>query len=71
MSKKERSEFKFGQEHWIPKDEPYHMTQLVDDMIKKGKQVGMYPISENSFLDMGEFVEMNRMEELINAIFAE
>ena len=26
----------------------------------------MYPISENSFLDMGEFEEMKRMEERIN-----
>lgn len=27
----------------------------------------MYPISENSFLDMGEFEEMKKMEERINS----
>ncbi len=28
----------------------------------------MYPVSEDSFLDMGEFEEMRRMEEKIDAI---
>ena len=27
----------------------------------------LYPISENSFLDMGEFEEMKKMEERINS----
>lgn len=29
------------------------MTDLTDLLIQEGKQVGMYPISEDSFLDMG------------------
>ena len=40
---------------------------IIDMMIKNGKQVGMYPIGEDSFLDMGEFSEMKRMEERILA----
>ena len=32
----------------------------------KREAVGMYPISEDSFLDMGEFEEMRRMEEKLN-----
>ena len=47
----------------IPENRMFHMTDLADDLLKKGKQVGMYPISEDSFLDMGEFEEMKRMEE--------
>ncbi len=47
----------------IPKGEFFHMTDLAAKLIEKGVQVGMYPISENSFLDMGEFEEMKRMEE--------
>ena len=31
--------------------------------MKENYQVGMYPVSEESFLDMGEFEEMQRMEE--------
>lgn len=50
----------------IPKDTFYHMTDLADDLLKQGMQVGMYPISEDSFLDMGEFEEMRRMEQKLN-----
>lgn len=52
--------------NWIPNNEVFHMTQLAQMMIEKGKKVGMYPISENSFLDMGQFEEMKKMEEKIN-----
>lgn len=52
----------------IPKDEVYHMTNLVEDVKKRGGKVGMYPISEDSFLDMGEFDEMRRMEEKLNIV---
>ena len=53
---------------WIPENEFFHMTQLVQKMIEKGKKVGMYPISENSFWDMGEFAEMKKMEERISSV---
>ncbi|WP_408072039.1 nucleotidyltransferase family protein [Butyrivibrio sp. JL13D10] len=52
----------------IPADVMYHMTDLADDLMKKGGRVGMYPISEMSFLDMGEFQEMKRMEDRINEV---
>lgn len=51
---------------WIPKNRVFHMTDLAEMMIEKKKRVGIYPINENSFLDMGEFEEMKRMEEHIN-----
>ena len=50
----------------IPEDEFYHMTHLADKLMSEGRRVGMYPISEDSFLDMGEFEEMHRMEEKLN-----
>lgn len=50
----------------IPYEKMFHMTDLAQLMIDKGKQVGMYPISENSFLDMGEFSEMKRMERYLS-----
>lgn len=50
----------------IPENQVYHMTDLAGELMKKGRQVGMYPLSEDSFLDMGEFEEMKRMEERIN-----
>ena len=51
---------------WIPENKVFHMTDLAEMMINKGIRVGMYPISENSFLDMGQFEEMKKMEEWIN-----
>ena len=46
----------------IPGYTMFHMTDLAELLMKEGLQVGMYPVSEDSFLDMGEFEEMRRME---------
>lgn len=51
---------------WIPENRVFHMTDLVEKMMRNKRQVGMYPVSENAFLDMGEFEEMKRMEERIS-----
>lgn len=50
----------------IPKDTFYHMTDLSNDLLFQDRKVGMYPISEDSFLDMGEFEEMRRMEQKLD-----
>lgn len=50
----------------IPTDTFFHMTDLTDKLLKEERKVGMYPVSEDSFLDMGEFEEMRRMEEKLN-----
>ena len=50
----------------IPDDTMFHMTHLTDMLMKERYQVGMYPISEEAFLDMGEFEEMKRMEKKLN-----
>lgn len=50
----------------IPRDTFFHMTDLVELLLQNGKEVGIYPISEESFLDMGEFEEMHRMEKKLN-----
>ena len=50
----------------IPNDTMFHMTHLVDKAKELGYKVGMYPVSEDSFLDMGEFTEMKRMNKKLN-----
>lgn len=50
----------------IPSGTVYHMTYLIEAAMAQGYKVGMYPVSEDSFLDMGEFAEMKRMEEKLN-----
>lgn len=52
----------------IPVEKAYHMTNLVDDVLYSGHKVGIYPISEDSFLDMGEFGEMSRMEQKLEIL---
>ena len=52
----------------IPDDELFHMTNLIEKVMNNGGRVGTYPISEDSFLDMGEFDEMKRMEQKLNTI---
>ena len=51
----------------IPNKTFYHMTDLLNDAMKSGQRVGMYPISESSFLDMGELGVLRDMEERLNA----
>ncbi len=49
----------------IPKDEFFHITHLIDKVKEIGGRVGVYPISENSWLDTGEWSEYkNAIEKL-------
>lgn len=51
---------------WYMRSERENVQDLVEKAMKLGYKVGMYPVSEDSFLDMGEFAEMKRMEEKLN-----
>jgi len=45
----------------IPKNKLYHMTDLINDYLNRGEKIGVYPISEKSWLDMGQFEELQEM----------
>lgn len=45
----------------IPKNKFYNMTDLIGDYLKKGERIGAYPISEKSWLDMGQFEVLQEM----------
>lgn len=47
----------------IPEDKYFHITDLINNYISKGDKIGIYPISEGSWLDMGQFKEMEIMLE--------
>ena len=53
---------------FIPDDSVFHMTDLIDKAKKLHYRLGIYPVSEDSFLDMGEIEEMKRMEEKLGII---
>lgn len=39
----------------IPKDKFYHITQLIEDLKSDGKRIGVFPVSENAWIDIGEW----------------
>jgi NDP-sugar pyrophosphorylase family protein len=39
----------------IPEGQFYHITQLIEDIKAKGKRIGVFPISEKSWIDIGEW----------------
>ncbi len=43
-----------------------HLTDLVEKCLKDGKNVGTFPISEDAWMDMGQFEDMSRMKEKLN-----
>jgi len=45
----------------IPVSKHYNMTDLVNDYLQRGEKVGVYPVSEKSWLDMGQFEVLQEM----------
>ena len=45
----------------IPEGEFYHVTHLMENVRKRGGRVGCFPVSENSWKDMGEWAEYLKM----------
>ena len=49
----------------LPENELFHITQLIEKIKNTGGKVGIYPISENSWVDIGEWSEYkNAIEKL-------
>lgn len=45
---------------FIPGNEFFHITHLIEAVQKLGKRIGVYPISENSWIDTGEWIEYKK-----------
>jgi dTDP-glucose pyrophosphorylase len=45
----------------IPINKFYHVTDLIADYTKRKKKIGVYPVSEKSWFDMGEWQEFQKM----------
>ena len=44
----------------IPKNKFYHITNLIDDSKKIGKKVGVYPIDDDAWVDVGQWAEYRK-----------
>ena len=50
----------------IPKNEHYHITDLIDKVQHEDGKIGIYPISENAWIDTGEWDQYkNAIERLV------
>jgi hypothetical protein len=49
----------------IPKDKLYHITDLIEAVRARGGRVGVFPVSEKSWHDIGEWQEYNRTMKLM------
>jgi len=45
---------------FIPGGTKYHITELIEDVKKQGMKVGVYPISEEAWIDVGQWTEYQK-----------
>ena len=50
----------------IPENTFIHITDVIQQCIDAGKRVGVYKISEDKWLDMGQMEEMEKMRQKLN-----
>jgi dTDP-glucose pyrophosphorylase len=47
----------------IPENKFYHITQLIEDAKKRGKKVGVFPIDDDAWIDVGQWGEYKKILE--------
>lgn len=52
----------------IPENEFFHITHLIEKVQEVGGKIGVYPISENSWIDTGEWAEYKKALSQIDSI---
>jgi dTDP-glucose pyrophosphorylase len=45
----------------IPRNKFYHITYLIEDAKNKGKKVGVYPIDDDAWVDVGQWAEYQKV----------
>ena len=50
----------------IPKDTFIHITDVIQACINDGERVGIYPISDHAWMDMGQLEELEKMRERLS-----
>ena len=50
----------------IPENTFIHITDVIQNCIDAGKTVGVFTISEDKWLDMGQMEEMEKMKKKLN-----
>ena len=50
---------------FIPEEKHLDMTDLINNLLKSGKNVGVYPVSEKSYMDIGQWEEYKKHFETL------
>lgn len=50
----------------IPEDKFFHITHLIEESKDRGKKIGVYPISEDAWIDVGQWTEYRKALEKID-----
>ena len=50
----------------IPKGKIYHITNLIEDAKNNGKKIGVFPIDDDSWIDIGQWTEYQKAVEWFN-----
>jgi len=51
---------------YIPQNREYHFTELIKDAIERGQKVGVYPVHEEHWIDIGEWSEFRKTVNKLN-----
>lgn len=52
----------------IPGNVFFHITHLIDEIKRKGGTIGVYPVSEKSWIDVGQWAEYRKALKMIEGI---
>ncbi|NNC95041.1 MAG: NTP transferase domain-containing protein [Chitinophagales bacterium] len=55
---------------YIPENEFFHITHLIDKLREENLRVGVFPVSEKSWLDIGNWSEYNKTQEIFKQKFS-
>ena len=47
----------------IPENKFYHITKLIEDVKKQGKKVGVFPVDDDAWTDIGQWAEYRKAVE--------
>lgn len=51
---------------YIPEQEVFHMTHLMERLMREGKKVSTYPVNESEYIDVGQWEEYHRAVSLLS-----
>ena len=51
--------------NFIPKNKFYHITHLIEDAKNQGKKVGVFPIDDDAWIDVGQWAEYKKAMDVL------